>query len=269
MEVYKEHLEKAVIAAKQAGNLVLEMIPKNHQLNTEERLLLMDEADRKVHDSIYDTLCNDFLEYEYISVYTENQIFYKNKPLWVIDPIVGLGNFSHGDPHFAVSIALMINGVTVVALIYNPIFNELFTAIKEQGAFLNEKQIHVSKTKKLEHALLSTRFPYDIRNSKVTNLNLFNNLIMKSEGVLNNATATLDLAYVASGQYDGFWALQMNPWDLVAATLLIQEAGGKVSTLSGEYYFTESTEILATNANIHEEIIEVISKVPRESKEYN
>ncbi len=264
MHIYREHLVKAISAAKEAGEMLIDLIPSDHRLNSEERSKLMDDADRKVHDCIYDILNIDFPEYKYISVYTENKIFYKDKPLWVIDPIVGLGNFSHGDPHFAVSIALMINGVTVVALIYNPIFNELFTAIKSQGAFLNEKRIHVSKTKKLEHALLSTRFPYDIRHGNVTNLNLFNKLIMEAEGVLNNGTATLDLAYVASGQFDGFWALHMKPWDLTAAVLLIEEAGGRVSTLSGETYMTESLGILATNAIIHKEIVNVISKAPKE-----
>ncbi len=264
MGAYKDHLQKAIIVAKKAGEMLIDLIPSHHSLNSKERLRLMDVADRGVHDCIYNALCEDFIDYKYISVYTENQIFYKDKPLWVIDPIVGLGNFSHGDPHFAVSIALMINGVTVVALIYNPIFNELFTAIKSQGAFLNEKRIQVSKTKKLEHALLSTRFPYDIHDGKVTNLNLFNHLILKAESVLNNATATLDLAYVASGQYDGFWALHMNPWDLTAAVLLIEEAGGKITTLSGETYMTESLEILATNAIIHKEIIKTVSKVPKE-----
>jgi myo-inositol-1(or 4)-monophosphatase len=96
----------------------------------------------------------------------------------------------------------------------------------------------------------------------VTNLELFNELILKAEGLRNNATATLDLAYVASGQYDGFWAVNMNPWDLTAAVLLIEEAGGKVSTLSNKNYVTESKEILATNGKIHQEIIETIASVP-------
>lgn len=261
MEPYKKHLKLAVIAVKKAGTWLLEMFPVDHGLDSQERSTLMDEADRKVHDCIYDTLNNDFPDYKYISVYTKNQTYYEDKPLWVMDPIVGLGNFSHGDPHLAISIALMINGFTVVAVVYNPIFNELFTAIKGQGAFLNDKRIQVSKTKKLEHALLSTRFPYDIRDGKVTNLTLFNHFILKAEGVLNNGTATLDLAYVASGRYDGFWSLRMNPWDLTAAVLLIEEAGGKVTDLTGDNYLTESMEILATNGTIHQEILDAIASI--------
>jgi len=264
MEPYKKHQEQAVIAAKKGGSRLLEMFPVNHGLSSKEQSRLMNDADLEIHDCIYDAIHKDFPDYEYISVYTENQTYHKDKPLWVIDPIVGLGNFVHGDPHFAISIALMINGVTVVAIVYNPVFNELFTATKGGGAFLNDKQIHVSKTKKLESALLSTRFPYDIRDNKVTNLSLFNHLIIKAESVRNNATATLDLAYVASGQYDGFWALRMNPWDLTAGVLLIEEAGGKVTQLTGENYLTESREILATNEAIHQEIIDTIASIPNE-----
>ncbi|WP_027078822.1 inositol monophosphatase family protein [Maribacter antarcticus] len=266
MKVYKEHLEKAVIVARKSGAILLDLIPKNHNLNSEERYKLMAEVDLKVHDCIFNDLNVDFTDYKYVSAYTKNQFFYKDKPLWVIDPVVGLGNFSHGDPHFAISIALMINGVTVAALVYNPVFNELFTAIKNNGAFLNQKRIHVSKTTSLKHALLSTRFPYNIREGKVTNLGLFNHLIMKAESVLNKATATLDLAYVASGQYDGFWALEMNPWDLTAGILLIKEAGGKVTTFTGENHVAESVEILATNGSIHQETLKSIASITTKVK---
>jgi myo-inositol-1(or 4)-monophosphatase len=262
MECYEKHLELAIRASQKAGALLLELFPADHDLNSSERLAFVDKVDRKVHRCIYETIILQFPDYGYISVYTKNQTFFKDRPLWVLDPIVGLGNYGHGDPGFAISIALMLEGVTEIAVVYNPVFDQMFTAIRGQGALLNGKSICVSKTERLNEALLSTRFPYDLLDRKVTNLELFNELILKAEGIRNNATATLDLAYVASGQYDGFWAVNMNPWDLTAAVLLIEEAGGKVSTLSNKNYVTESKEILATNGKIHQEIIETIASVP-------
>lgn len=265
----REYKEKAIAAAKKAREVLLEKFPVKHGLNSQQRSDLMNVADREVHDCIYLALSKDYPDHEYISVYTGNQTFFKDRPLWVFDPIVGLGNYGHGDPGFALSIALMLNGTTEVAVIYNPVFDELFTTIKGQGAFCNDKPIHVSNTDQLKSALLSTRFPYDIREGKTTNLMLFNHLIMQAEGVLNNGTATLDLAYVAKGRYDGFWAMRMNPWDLTAAVLLIEEAGGKVSALSGKGYLTESREILATNGIIHQEILEAIAEIPKKEREIN
>ncbi len=258
-------LEQAVIASKKTGDVLLGMMPMDHRLNAQERSNLMDEADQKSCDCLYDSIHKDFPDHEYISVGTENQTFFKEGFLWVLDPLVGLGNFAHGDQHYAISAALMVDGITVAGVVYNPVFNELFTAIRGHGSFLNGKSINVSNTDKLEHSLLALRFPYDIHDGKITNLSIFNHLIMKAEGILNNGTATLDLAYVACGQYDGFWALNMNPWDLTAAVLLIEEAGGKVTTLSGEDYFIESMEILGTNGTIHQEVIDAISEVPQES----
>ena len=261
MKSYSKYRNEAVVAAKKAGELLSSLLPANCDLNSDERLQLMDSADRKVHDCLLQTLLRSFPDHSYISVYTENPTFFTDRPLWVLDPIVGLGNFSHGDPHFAISIALMLNGVTVTSVIHNPVFGELFSAEKGQGAFLNNRPISVSVTNELKHSLLATRFPYDIREAKRTNLELFNTLILKAEGVLNHGSATLDLAYVASGRYDGFWAIHMNPWDLTAAVLLIEEAGGMVSTLSGEDYFTESVEILATNGKIHQEVLKTVEAV--------
>ena len=259
------YLQQAVIASKKTGDVLLEMMPMDHKLNAQERSKLIDDVDHKSDDCLYNSIREVFPDHQYISVGTKNQTFFKEGYLWVLDPLVGLGNFARGDPHYAISSALMIDGIIVAGVVYNPVFKELFTAVKGHGSFLNDKPIRVSNTDKLENSLLSIRFPYDIHNRKVTNLSIFNHLIMKAEGIMNNGTATLDLAYAACGQYDGFWALNMNPGDLTAAVLLIEEAGGKVTTLSGENYFIESMEILGTNGTIHQEVIDAISEISKES----
>jgi myo-inositol-1(or 4)-monophosphatase len=265
MENNRAYIKHAILAAKKAGKLLIELTP-TIPLSAIERKTLVDEADRKVHDSIYETLKKAFPNQPYLSVFSENQSFITDGALWIIDPIVGLGNFGHGNPHYALSIALNIDDLTNVGVIYNPVFDELFTCIIGQGAYLNNNLISVSKTSHLKHALLSTRFPYDLSKEDPSTLNIYHDMTLNTEGVLNHATATLDLAYVAAGRIDGFWAKGMNAWDLTAAALLIKEAGGKVTTLSGNNHSMESTEIIATNGAIHKEVLNIISKKIKETK---
>ncbi len=254
------YLKVARNIAKKSGELLVERLPSELNLAVRQRRILMESADREVHDYMYNELKLHYPSHSFISVFSKNQKFHKDRPQWVIDPIVGLANFGHGDPGFALSIAFVENGITELAVVYSPIFEQLFTAIKGGGTYLNGQKIQVSRTGELQDSLLSTRFPYDIRTSNVTNLEIFAELILKAESVRNNATASLDLAYVASGQYDGFWAINMNPWDLVAAALLVEEAGGKVTGLSGEPYQMEFGNILATNGVIHNEVVKAITE---------
>ena len=265
MENNIAYIKHAILAAKIAGKLLIELTP-TIPLSSIERKKLMNEADRAVHDSIYETLRKAFPNQRYLSVFSENQSFITDGALWIIDPIVGLGNFGHGNAYYALSIALNIDDVTTVGVIYNPVFNDLFTCIKGQGAYLNNNSISISKTLHLKDALLSTRFPYDLSEKNKSILNVYNDMVLRCEDVLNHATATLDLAYVAAGRFDGFWAKGMNPWDLTAAALLIKEAGGKVTTLSGDNHSTESTEIIATNGAIHKEVVNIIAKNIKETK---
>lgn len=262
MEHNKVYIDQAILAAKKAGKLLLQLTP-TILLSPTERKALVANADRTVHDCIYETLIEAFPKPNYISVYSENQIFLTEGALWIVDPLVGSGNFGHGNPHYAISIALNIDDVTALGVIYNPVFDELFTCLKGHGAYLNNSSISVSKTPYLIDALLSTRFPYDLSKKDQSTLNVYNDLVLNSEGVLNHATATLDLAYVAAGRFDGFWATGMNPWDLTAAALLVKEAGGEVTTLSGDQHFTKCTDIIATNGAIHLEVVNVISKILR------
>ncbi len=255
-----EYLKVAKDIANKAGELLVERFPIGSNLTVQQRGNLMDSADRDVHDLIHDGLKLHFPTHILISVFTENQQFHVDRPFWVIDPIVGLGNFGHGDSGFALSIAYVDHGITQLAVVYNPILGQMFTAHRNRGSYLNGQKIWVSKTVELKHSLLSTRFPYDIKTAKETNLRAFNKLILKAESVRNNATATLDMAYVASGQYDGFWAIDMNPWDLIAATLLVEEAGGSVSGVCGEQYDIQSKDVLVTNGLIHDEVLDVLSQ---------
>ncbi len=174
---------------------------------------------------------------------------------WFIDPIDGTTNFAHSYPFFCVSIGFVKNGVLEFGFIKDPITNELFSAIKNKGARLNGRPIHVSKTKDLSKSLLITGFPYDKKTSKMNNLKNFCNLTLLTHGVRRDGAAALDLCYIASGRADGYWELKLSPWDVAAGILILEEAGGKITGFKGEKYNVYKKEIVATNGFIHKELL--------------
>lgn len=184
---------------------------------------------------------------------------YQSDFIWIIDPLDGTTNFLHGFPQYCVSIALQHKGEITQAVIYEPNRNDLYTATKGRGAFLNDKRIRVSKCHKLQDALIGTGFPF--RDFKYLNdyLNMFKSMIQKTTGIRRAGSAALDLAYVASGALDGFWEIGLSPWDIAAGGLLIQEAGGIVTDLSGQTGWLESGNILVASPKIHDDMQSLIS----------
>jgi myo-inositol-1(or 4)-monophosphatase len=146
----------------------------------------------------------------------------------------------------------------ILGVVYNPLLNELFTAEIGKGAFLNKRKIRVSSTKELSKSFLATGFPYDIRESEITNLDHFANFALRSLAIRRAGSAALDLCYLAMGRFDGFWELKLSPWDTAAASLLVQEAGGKVTDFERKKYSIYSKHILATNGKIHQQMIKVL-----------
>lgn len=182
---------------------------------------------------------------------------------WIIDPLDGTTNFIHGMPQYAVSIALAKGGVLDQAVIFDPNRNELFTASKGAGAFLNERRIRVSRRAKLHEALLGTGFPYRMFDQIDTYLAIFKELAQKTAGQRRPGAASLDLAYVACGRYDGFWEFGLSPWDMAAGALLISEAGGLVSDLRGEASYLETGNIVAGTPKIFAPLLKLIeAKLP-------
>lgn len=182
---------------------------------------------------------------------------------WIIDPLDGTTNFIHGMPQYAVSIALAKGGVLDQAVIFDPNRNELFTASKGAGAFLNERRIRVSRRTKLQDALLGTGFPYRCFDKVDTYLEIFKELTQKTAGQRRPGAASLDLAYVACGRYDGFWEFGLSPWDMAAGALLISEAGGLVSDLRGEANYLETGNVIAGTPKVFAPLLKLIeSKLP-------
>ncbi len=178
---------------------------------------------------------------------------------WIIDPLDGTTNFIHGLPQYAISIGLAKKGVMQQAVVYDPNRNEIFTASKGGGAFVNGKRIRVAKRTRLDEALIGTGFPYRMFDHIDTYLAIFRELAQKTSGMRRPGAASLDLAWVACGRMDGFWELGLGPWDMAAGSLLIAEAGGLVGDLSGESNYMRTGNIIGGNPKIFSQLLQVIA----------
>ena len=179
---------------------------------------------------------------------------------WIIDPLDGTLNFLHGLPHFAISIALEEQGELTAAIVYDPIRDELFWAAKGEGAFVNHRRIRVSSRVKMAEALLATGIPWASRKDHAAFSDELLAIMPKVAGIRRWGVASLDLAYVADGRYDGFWETQLKPWDIAAGILIVREAGGLVSELDGGQDMVKSGSILASNEKLYDQLSEILGK---------
>ncbi|TAL18057.1 inositol monophosphatase [bacterium] len=179
---------------------------------------------------------------------------------WIVDPIDGTTNFAHGIPIFCVSLALEEEGEITVGVIYDPLRDELFTAEKGKGACLGGCKMSVTKTAVMEDSLLATGFPYDNRTNPKDIFGAFAAVHKSTRGLRRLGSAAIDLAYVAAGRLDGFWEVNLKPWDVAAGKLLVEEAGGKVTGFHGEKYDHMSGDIVASNGLIHEELLKILAR---------
>ena len=178
---------------------------------------------------------------------------------WVIDPLDGTTNYAQGLPIFAVSIALQKNGETVLGVVYEPMTDEMFTAIKGKGSFLNGERLRVGDKTELTECVLATGFPYDIRTHWMNNIDYFDSLVLKVRAIRRMGAAAYDLASVGAGRFDGFWELNLAPWDAAAAELVVTEAGGLIVPFRSD----RRISIIAGNAAICSQIAEVLKEVDR------
>jgi myo-inositol-1(or 4)-monophosphatase len=180
--------------------------------------------------------------------------------VWIIDPLDGTTNFIHGLPTYCVSIALAVKGKIEQAVVYDPTRNDLFTATKGRGAYMNNRRIRVAKRTELKTCLISTGFPYRQDDDLNTYLRLMGEMIQRTAGLRRPGAAALDLAYVAAGYTDGFFEIGLQPWDVAAGSLLITEAGGLVGNFSGESNFLEQRECMAGNPRIYGQMVAILGK---------
>lgn len=179
---------------------------------------------------------------------------------WIVDPLDGTTNFMHAVPHFAISIALERNGTIVAGLVYNPVTDEMYTAERGAGAFLNDRRLRVSARRDLGQALLATGLPFMGQNHHEVELAELEAVMHKTAGVRRFGSAALDLAFVAAGRFDGFWEHALNPWDIAAGMLLVREAGGFVTDLDGRDNVLPNGDILATNDGIQRPLQDLLKE---------
>jgi myo-inositol-1(or 4)-monophosphatase len=247
-------LNIAIRAARSAGNVIIRQMDYVHDLpvNEKSRNDFVTEVDRNAEAVIIDTILKAYPKHAILAEESGRQG--ESEYEWVIDPLDGTTNFLHGFPQFAVSIALRHKNVLDQAVIYDPLRQELFTASRGSGAQLNERKIRVSKRKRLDGSLLGTGFPFRENKRIEQYIETFRILFPLTAGVRRAGAAALDLAYVACGRLDGFWEFGLKPWDIAAGALLIQEAGGIITTMGGAKDILESGNIIAGNPFLLDEL---------------
>jgi myo-inositol-1(or 4)-monophosphatase len=251
-------LNTAVKAARRAGNLIHRAADKIDHLTVTKKSHsdYVSEVDRAAEQAIIETLLDAYPGHAILA--EESGAQGESEFVWIIDPLDGTTNFLHGVPQYAVSIALMQNGVLTQSVIYDPTKNDLFTATRGRGAFLNDRRIRVSKRIHLADALIGTGFPYTRFEHEDAYFGIFRELMHKTSGLRRPGAASLDLAWTAAGRFDGFYETGLKPWDIAAGCLLITEAGGMVSDLAGGDGFLKSGHICAGSPLIHEQMLKVI-----------
>lgn len=254
------YLDFAVSAAKEAGLFLKKNLHKRHSVHYKGEINIVTDEDRKSEEMILGRISREFPGHDILSEESdarESGAEFR----WIVDPLDGTTNYAHGFPVFCVSMALQRSGETVIGCIYNPMLDEMFTARAGSGAFLNGERIRVSPVADFSKSFLATGFPYDLRTDRNNNINYFVALAKKTLAVRRAGSAALDLAYTAAGRFDGFWELKLHPWDTAAATLLVREAGGTVTDISGGEHTLRSGSIAATNGLIHSELIQTLSGI--------
>lgn len=246
--------------ALQAGSILRAGYNKEHEIKYKGIIDPVTEIDRQSEDYLLGEVQRDFPDHHIFS--EESGVIKGNdEHIWYIDPLDGTVNYAHNIPIFSVSIGYAYKGDLTFGAVYDPMRDELFLAERGKGATLNGKPIHVSETTELQKSLLVTGFPYDAWNTEHDNFANFIKFGKLSQGVRRFGSAALDLCYVASGRFDGFWELSLKPWDVAAGGLVCQEAGAHITNVKGESDFISPPQsVVATTPGIHARMLEELKK---------
>ena len=259
MEEIAHIKEVARQAAIKAGKILRSGLKKELTISYKGESDLVTQIDTLSEQTIVSCIKKQFPDHLILAEEGTNQG--GNSPWrWIIDPLDGTTNYTHRFPYFAVSIGVEYRSSMAVGLVYNPIHKELFMAERGKGATLNDQPLRVSSPSCLKEALLVTGFAYNHRTDPNNNINYFSDFLMKAQGLRRMGSAALDLCYVAAGRFDGFWELNLHPWDTAAGSLILTEAGGLVTDFSAKPFDINKKEILATNGKIHAEMVAVFNK---------
>ncbi|MBF4989185.1 inositol monophosphatase family protein [Methylophilus sp. 14] len=253
-------LNVAIRAAREAGKIINRGAMDIGALKVEQKDTndFVSEIDRNAEQAIINVLKEAYPNHGFYGE-ESGKTNTEADNIWIIDPLDGTTNFLHNFPAYCISIALQEKGVLTQAVIYDPVRNDLFTATRGSGAFLNNRRIRVTQRTKLQEALLSTGFPFKDFSYLDTYINIFRDMAKKTAGLRRPGSAALDLAYVAAGFTDGFFEINLSPWDIAAGALLVQEAGGIVGDFEGNESWLRTGNIVAANPKVFGQMLQVIA----------
>jgi myo-inositol-1(or 4)-monophosphatase len=245
-------------AANAAAAIIKEYANKNFTISSKEGINdLVTEVDHKSEEVIFEIIKKNFPDHDILSE-ESGALIQDSKYKWIIDPIDGTVNYANRIPLCCVSIGIEISGKIQMGAVFNPFLNEFFFAEKDKGVTLNDTSIHVSNTASVKQSCLVTGFPYTYLDMENGPLEVFSKLIRKGIPVRRLGSAAMDLCWVAAGRFDGFYEHKLNAWDSAAGYLIVEEAGGKVTDLKGNYYNPYQPGIIATNGIIHQQLLDVV-----------
>ena len=245
--------------ARGAGAILRDGYNKEHQVSYKGVIDLVTEIDHASESFLIKEIQSRFPD-SHIVAEESGETQGSNEGIWYIDPLDGTVNYAHHIPLFCVSIAFAYDGSVKLGAVYDPLRDEMFTAERGKGAFLNGKPIHASATTELQKSLLVTGFPYDTWNTEKDNFKNFEKLAKTTQGVRRLGSAALDGCYVAAGRFDGFWELTLKPWDIAAAGLIAEEAGARVTATDGKPdYISSPQSILAAAPGVYEKLLEQLN----------
>jgi myo-inositol-1(or 4)-monophosphatase len=253
-----DFLATAAEAALQAGAIQRSRYGQKVEIHHKGEIDLVTEVDRACEQAIVAFIRERFPEHDIVAEETALDRT-GSRYVWFVDPLDGTTNFAHGYPFFCASVALTMSGERVAGAVYDCVKDELFTAERGVGAFLNGRRLRVSEAAALNDAMLITGFPYDLRADPAHALRLFNALIPHARAIRRDGAAALDLAYVAAGRVDGFFEESLNPWDMMAGALMVEEAGGRVTRFDGSPVDLRADQVVAASPALHARMLGVLS----------
>jgi len=254
-------LELAIRAAREAGAILQDYASRGFQIEHKGRINLVTEADLASERHIKRLIAAHYPNHRVLAEESGASGRSADEYCWIIDPLDGTTNFSHGVPCYAVSIGVEYKGEMVAGAIYDPSRDEMFAAERGAGATLNDRKIHVSDVERLEKALVVSGFPYDVRERMDEYLPAWRAFLNHAQGVRRFGAAAIDMAYVAMGRLEGFWEHGLNAWDTAAGWIIIEEAGGRVTKLDGSPFDNYSASLLCTNGKVHDEMLDVLKNL--------
>jgi len=248
----------AIEAVVHAGDMMMERFGQAVRIDRKGQIDLVTEVDVAIERRFRSLIAERFPDHSILGEELGGSQDVPDGPCWVFDPIDGTTNFAHGVPIFCSSLAFEVAGTAEIAAVYDPTRRELFTAERGGGAFLNGRPIAVSSAPALLESMLVTGFPYDVHTRVDEIVGLFSAFVARARAVRRLGSAAIDLCYVAAGRMDGFWERDLHPWDIAGGALIVSEAGGSVTNLTGGPFTSRGRDVVASNGLIHAAMLDVI-----------